>query len=97
MPSPDILWESEWSKEYEVGCRMRMVMGAFRYGRLQEGNYKKYDLVKEIKRRLERYEESENLEFLLDCGNMCMLQFMKGKENGQTVKSVDDGEHASVN
>lgn len=95
MPSIDVLWETEWSKEYEVGCRMRMIMGAFRYGRLQKGNFMKYDLVKEIKRRLERYEKSGNLEFLLDCGNVCMLQFMKGKKNGQKVEAIDDGEHAS--
>ena len=87
------LKNSEWSKEYEELRHNRMVMGAFRYGEVATQDMIAYDYVRELKRRLKLYEESFNLEHLIDVGNMAMLEFMKGKKTGLPLIPIDDGVH----
>lgn len=89
----DALKGSEWSKEYEELRHNRMVMGAFRYGPIKGQDMIAYNYVREVRRRLRLYEETLNLEHILDCGNMLMLEFIKGQRTGLKVTSIDDGEH----
>jgi hypothetical protein len=84
---------SEWDEDYERLRRNRMVMGAFRYGKVASQDTDAYDYIRECKRRLRLYEESLNLEYLVDCGNILMLEFIKGKKDGLTLEPIDDGEH----
>ena len=93
IPSLEELKISQWCPELEKLQRNRLIMGAFRYGLLEDQDFNKYDLVLEIKKRLERYIKTKNLEYLVDTNNMCLLQFIKGKRLGQKLKSIDDGEH----
>lgn len=93
IPSLEALRESEWCGEFEELCRNRLVMGAFRYGLMKDQDYNKYNLVREIKERLSLYEESSNLEHIVDAANICMLQFVKGSRNGEEMRPVDDGRH----
>lgn len=90
-----VLKNSEWSDEYEKLRRNRMVMGAFRYGPIQTQEMEAYDYLKECRRRLRLYEETLNLEHLVDCGNMLMLEYIKGKKDGLVVEAIDDGTHNS--
>ena len=87
------LKKSEWSTEYETLRRNRMVMGAFRYGELKKQDLGVYDLIRECRRRIKRYEEDLNLEHLVDAGNMLMLEFVKGKREGLKLEPIDDGAH----
>jgi hypothetical protein len=74
----------------------RMVMGAFRYQPLsyQKSFNIQYDNLKSIRRRLKLYELTGNLEHLVDCANICMIEFMVGNHEKRHFKSIDDGEHA---
>jgi hypothetical protein len=89
----NVLKASEWSEEYERLRRNRMVIGAFRYGPIQTQDMDAYDYVKECRRRLRVYEEDLNLEHLVDCGNILMLEYIKGQRTGLTLTAVDDGQH----
>jgi len=74
--------------------RNRMVMGAFRYGLLARHALDTYDLPREAFKRIEKYCYTQNLEYLVDAANMCMLEYTKASRQGKTLTSIDDGEHA---
>ena len=90
------LRRTEWSAEFESLMRNRMVQGAFRYGRLGAKGKPHYDRLMEIRRRLERYEDTGNLECLVDAANVALLEFVEGRHPDRHFASVDDGEHAGV-
>jgi hypothetical protein len=92
-PSLDELKKSEWSQEYETLRLNRMVLGSFRYGNIQKQDFNKFDMISETIRRLNLYNESGNLEHILDAGNCLMIEYIKGKRNGKLVQSIDDGKH----
>jgi hypothetical protein len=89
----DDLKKSEWSDNFEKLMRNRLIMGAFRYGKLNEKNKPVYDRTTEIKKRCNKYIDTGNIEFLVDIANMCMLEFEEGKHKNKHFLSIDDGEH----
>ncbi len=90
MPPLSVLMRTEWSQEFESAMRVRMVMGAFRYGRLGDPEKPKYDRMGFIKRRVELFQKTQNKELLVDIANLCLLQFVEGEG---TFTAIDDGEH----
>lgn len=94
LPPPDELREQERSPLFEKLRRNRMVMGALRYGRLGDKNKPQYNRIDSIKKRILIYEETGNLECLLDIANLCECEFVEGKHLKRHFNSVDDGEHA---
>lgn len=93
LPPIEELRKSEWCAEYEQYCRNRLVMGAFRYGLIAKQDFSKYDLLQEVKRRIDRFKSSGNLEDLVDAGNMCQLAYIHFKRQGYKFHAKDDGEH----
>lgn len=87
------LSESEWSPLFEKLMRNRMIMGAFRYGKLHEKNKPKYDRVGSIITRINSYQETGNTEFLVDVANLCIIEFEEGRHHAKHFTSIDDGEH----
>ncbi len=94
MPSLEELRRSQWSEEFETLMRNRLVMGAFRYGLLenQKGNVK-WAMLPSIRRRLDLYEQTGNLETLVDVANLCMVEFLNPSIPGASWQPIDDGEH----
>jgi hypothetical protein len=89
------LEESQWCPEFFRYMKNRMVMGAFRYGKLssQKHSGRKYDNIASIRRRLCLYELTGNTEHLMDCGNLCMIEYMIGDHPKKHFQSIDDGDH----
>lgn len=87
------LEKTEWSNEFESFMRNRLIMGAYRYGRLQKGKKPNYDRVKEIKRRAELYEKTGNQEYLVDVANFAMCEFIEPSRSVY-FRAIDDGGHA---
>lgn len=87
------LKKTEWCKNFEMLCRNRMIMGAFRYGKLFDKNKYKYDRIESIKRRINDYEKTGNTENLVDIANLCRCEFIEGAHPNRHFKSIDDGEH----
>lgn len=95
LPSPDVLAQSEWSNRFEQLMRNRLIQGAFRYGLIAEQDLTKCNLLDEASIRMGRYKRSRNLEYLVDAANMLLLAFVAGERRGETLTSIDDGEHAA--
>lgn len=88
------LLESEWDEEFERLMRNRLLMGAFRYGVLEEKRTGKsrFFYTKDAIRRLLEYGERPNLEILIDVSNMMLLQFVQDRKTVPFIP-VDDGVH----
>ena len=90
------LRKTEWSDEFENLMRNRLLMGAFRYGKIREQNKPNYMRMQSAERRMKLYEETGNDELLVDIANLCLLEFMIGKHPKKHFNSIDDGEHAEI-
>lgn len=90
------LRESEWSKEFEQLMRNRLILGALRYGRIGAANKPQYDRVSSMIKRLSKYQETGNKEFLVDVANICLLEFVECNHPNQHFHAIDDGEHTDI-
>lgn len=87
------LKELQWCVEFEELRKNRMVLGTFRYGDYKAPTAKKYDRIGSAIKRLQKYQETGNSEFLVDAANLCMIEFDVPNHKNAHFKSVDDGEH----
>jgi hypothetical protein len=90
MPSLDALYASEWSPEFEMLMRNRLVMGAMRYGLLGDKNKPAYNRVDNAVARLKLYAETHNTEHLVDVANMCLIEFVEGDHPDKHFSSQDE-------
>lgn len=93
---PTILYRSEWSEEFEEAMRKRMVIGAYRYGKLNDPNKPRYDRTEAIRKRLALYEATGNLEALVDIANLCLCEFVEGDHPKRHFRSGADFGHVET-
>jgi len=53
-----------------------MAMSFFKYGPVREAYPHKVSAIESLRRRLDRYEQSGNTEWLIDVANFAMIEFM---------------------
>lgn len=87
------LRESEWSPEFERLMRNRLLMGRFRYGRIDRTDDRNYDRVGSMIKRLRLYQETGNLEFLVDTANLALMEFVHSDHPNKHFEAADDGIH----
>lgn len=87
---------SEWSPKFERLMRNRLIVGAIRYGRLGANGKPDYDRCEMVRDRIRRYEETGNLEFLVDAANGCLLEFVEGKHPNRHLQSDETVKHQPV-
>jgi hypothetical protein len=90
------LKESEWSEEFEQLMRNRLLLGSIRYGRLNAKGKPVYARTASILKRLELYKESGNKEYLVDCANLCLCEFVECRHPKAHFAAIDDGEHVKT-
>lgn len=89
----DELQRTEWSPAFERLMRNRLLMGAFRYGRLHEP-HAAHDNVRSAIARLRRYLDDGNQEHLVDAANLCLVEYVRGEcHENPNLRAVDDGPH----
>lgn len=87
--------ESQWSPEFELYMRNRLMMGALRYGGLNPNRKQNYDAITSAIKRLCLYNETGNLECLVDAANLCLVEYVCGHHPKRHFHSFDsDGTHA---
>ena len=97
-PVPDfhLLQKSEWSQDFENHMRARLIQGAFRYGLMGSKDKPKFDRMESILKRVKKYNETGNIEFLVDIANLALLEYVEGDHPKKHFKSIDDGEHVGT-
>ena len=78
-PLPELIEHNrEMGEEFRTLCENRLLFGAYRYGLTGDPNKLKYDRVEYIGRILKNYEETGNLECLVDIANLAELEYIEG-------------------
>ena len=93
MPKLISLRKSEWSHEFEMLMRSRLVMGYYRYGPFEIQNRSTDEMIDAIIKRAEQYRDTGNDELLVDIANFAMKEFAAGEHPKKHFDSIDDGEH----
>ena len=94
--SEESLRSSEWSMEFETLMRNRLLMGRFRYGRLDRTTNTGYDRIGSMISRLKAYRISGNTENLVDIASLALMEFVHGDHPDKHFSAVDDGEHVAL-
>lgn len=84
---------TEYSEWFDEIRKNMMVVSYYKYGPLAE-NYKQekcLDAIGNLKKRLEKYEETGNTEFLADIANFAMIEFMYPQHPKAFYKPTDTG------
>jgi hypothetical protein len=88
---------SERSADFELLRMNRKIMGAFRYGSMQENRTKRHRNVEAAIQRLSLYLRDGNQEHLLDAANLCEIEWVNpGSHRNPHFSPVDDGPHKVV-
>lgn len=91
--SYDEILKTEYSGRFDKIRKDMMVMSYYKYGPLKDnyGTYKCMDAIGNLEKRLAKYKETGNTEFLADVANFAMLEFMNPSIPGATYTPTDSG------
>lgn len=89
---PDEMEYTEWSPAFERLMRNRLIQGAYRYGKMAAQFKPQWRRVDSCKRRLDEYQETGNLELLVDVACLCVLEFVEGKHPKRHFEVIGDGQ-----
>ncbi len=67
---------TEFSEDFIAGMKSRMEMSYYKYGPIRDAYPHKVSALESLRKRLDKYEESGNTEWLLDIANFAMIEFM---------------------
>jgi hypothetical protein len=71
--------EASISEPFIQGMINRMCVGFHRYGKITGPNTSNQNVIETIKARLKYYEETGNIEMLIDAANFCMIEYQVPK------------------
>ena len=92
MDTKQIL-STEYSEHFDEIRKSMMVMSYYKYGPMKE-NYKQekcLDAIGSLEKRLEKYKQTGNTEFLADIANYAMIEFMHPQHAKAYYKPTDSG------
>lgn len=92
MEIDDIL-KTEYSPDFDQIRKNMMAVSYYKYGPLKD-NYKKHKTINAIgslEKRLAKYKETGNTEFLADIANFAMIEFMQPQHPDAHYTPTDDG------
>jgi hypothetical protein len=90
---PAHLPATEFSPDFVDKMMNRMSVSYHKYGPLADGFPAKVDAVESLKKRLEKYAETGNTEWLVDAANFAMIEFMRPRHPAAHFQGTDS--HAS--
>lgn len=88
----DIL-KTEYSERFDKIRKDMMIMSYYKYGPMNE-NYDKFkcmDALGNIEKRIKKYKETGNTEFLADVANFAMIEFMYPSIEGARYTPTNSG------
>ncbi len=83
---------SEFCPEFVQGMYNRMGMSFFKYGKVADAYPSRADAIASLKKRLDRYAETGNTEWLMDVANFAMIEFMHPKHPQAHFRATDSHE-----
>jgi hypothetical protein len=90
---PQNLNETEGNPLFRQLAKNRLIMGAFRYELWQQKRSRGSDFIGGLKKKIAAYEETGNLEHLIDASNYCELEFTFPRHPNAYFHAEDDHLH----
>ena len=84
---------TEYSTRFDEIRKNMMIVSYYKYGAMRE-NYEKFkcmDALGNIEKRIQKYKETGNTEFLADVANFAMIEFMYPSIEGAKYTPTDNG------
>jgi hypothetical protein len=88
----DAIPASEFSQPFAQGMVDRMAVSACKYGHVAEAYPNRVDAIESLRKRLERYVETGNTEWLMDVANFAMIEFMHPRHPKAHFRATDSKE-----
>jgi hypothetical protein len=85
---------TEYCNRFDTIRKNQMEMSFYKYGPMEE-NYKTektIDAIGSLEKRLQKYKDTGNTEFLADIANFAMIEFMYPRHEKAHYKATDNGE-----
>lgn len=83
---------TEYSKTFIQGMLDRMSTSWHKYGRVSDAYPHKVNALESLQKRIERYQETGNTEWLMDVGNFAMIEFMHPSHPEAHYRPTDSNE-----
>jgi hypothetical protein len=83
---------TEFSEAFVQGMKDRMIMSFFKYGPIADAYPHKVSSLESLQKRIDKYMETGNTEFLIDVANFAMIEFMRPAHPNAHFRSTDSGE-----
>jgi hypothetical protein len=80
---------TEFSPPFVQGMADRMAVSYCKYGAVAEAYPARVDAIASLKKRLDRYAEDGNTEWLMDVANFAMIEFMHPRHPQAHFKATD--------
>lgn len=87
---------TEFSEDFVRKMKNRMITSFHKYGPIDINARLGNDAIKDLKKRLNLYEETGNTEWLVDVGNFAMIEFMYSHHPNAHFRSTDSSESPGV-
>lgn len=81
---------SEFCEPFVQGMRARMAVSFHKYGLVADATAT--DKIASLRKRLEKYEETGNTEWLMDAANFAMMEFMQPGREDAHFRATDSDE-----
>ena len=98
--NPDVInsiLKTEFSPEFIRLMQNRMVVSYYKYGPIKTNLENRYtDTMASLEKRLQKYRETGNTEWLIDVANMCMMEFMYPQHPKAHFRATDSNESPGV-
>lgn len=83
---------TEFSDEFVKGMQDRMVISYFKYGPVADAYPHKISALESLQKRIDKYIDTGNTEFLMDAANFAMIEFMYPSHPNAHFRSTDSAE-----
>ncbi len=93
MSLPQWLPPTEFSEQFTTYMQNRMAVSFHKYGPVANAYPVKVDAIESLKKRLDKYAETGNTEWLVDVANFAMIEFMHPRHPAAHFEGTDS--HAS--
>jgi hypothetical protein len=80
---------TEISPQFIQGMADRMSTSYYKYGAVADAYPSKVDAIASLKVRLDRYERTGNLEYLMDVANFAQIEYMRPRHPDAHFKAED--------
>lgn len=92
----EIILKTEYSNKFDEIRKDLVVQSYFKYGKASRNFVSGYvDAIGSLKKCIQKFEETDNLEYLADAANYCMFRYMY-PQTGEYFKHTDSGDSAGI-